>query len=104
MAFWKRKVRPHLISELGGFDADWYLYAYPDIAESGVDPLRHYLTDGWLEGRNPNAFFSTRGYLEANPDVAAAGVNPLVHFWNHGLAEGRNGWQILIKPTGVPGK
>jgi hypothetical protein len=102
VSFWKRKkFKLDLITDLGGFDADWYLYANVDVAESGQDPLEHYLTKGWLEGRNPSAFFSTRGYLEANPDVAASGMNPLVHFWNHGLAEGRNGWQILIKPTRI---
>jgi hypothetical protein len=96
----KNKIKLELISELGGFDVEWYKYVNVDVAESGQDPLEHYLTIGWLEGRNPNPYFSTRGYLEANPDVAAAGCNPLVHFWNYGMAEGRNGWQILIKPMG----
>ena len=102
MSFWRRRnVKPHIISDLGGFDADWYRYVNVDVAESGQDPLSHYLTYGWVEGRNPSPYFSTRGYLEANPDVAASGMNPLVHFWNHGMAEGRNGWQILIKATGT---
>jgi hypothetical protein len=39
-----------LVSE-GSFDADFYLARYPDIAESGIDPLFHFLAQGRLEGR-----------------------------------------------------
>lgn len=58
----------------------------------GLDPIRHYLDQGWKEGRDPSAGFSTSGYLIANPDVAEAGHNPLLHFVNVGLAEGRAGF------------
>lgn len=89
MAFpwFKRRRR-----QLGGFDAEFYLDTYPDVAASSLSPEEHYLRQGWREGRDPSSVFSTTGYLKANPDVAAAGVNPLQHFWSHGLAEGRQGW------------
>ncbi len=77
---------------LPGFDAAYYLRWYPDVGESGLDPLDHYLRRGWREGRDPSAGFCTLGYLAANPDVAAAGHNPLVHFVNVGFAEGRRGY------------
>lgn len=38
-----------------GFDEEWYLRTYPDIADSGRLPLEHYLVDGMREGRRPNA-------------------------------------------------
>ena len=59
------------------------------MAAAGVDPLQHYLTYGWKEGRDPSANFDTKAYLAANPDVAAAGVNPLEHFLQYGAGEGR---------------
>jgi hypothetical protein len=37
----------------GAFDPEWYATRYPDIAEQGVDPLYHYFTQGWREGREP---------------------------------------------------
>ena len=71
------------------FDADFYLAVNPDVAKTGYDPLDHFLTWGWREGRDPNENFSLAHYLETNPDVAAAGVNPFVHYLAAGRAEGR---------------
>jgi hypothetical protein len=71
------------------FDADFYLSAYPDVAEHGMDPFTHFVLYGAREGRDPRPDFSTRAYLAANPDVAAAGVNALEHWIRHGRAEGR---------------
>ena len=59
------------------------------MAAAGADPLRHYHEFGWLEGRDPSAFFDTGLYLALNPDVAAAGIDPLLHFLLSGAAEGR---------------
>jgi hypothetical protein len=71
------------------FDADFYLSAYPDVAEHGMDPYQHFVLYGAREGRDPGPDFSTRAYLAANPDVAAAGVNALEHWVRYGQAEGR---------------
>ncbi len=54
-----------------------------------MDPLVHYNTYGWKEGRNPCSNFDTSKYLQAYPDVASANVNPLRHYINHGKGEGR---------------
>jgi serralysin len=59
------------------------------VAAAGINPLQHYETTGWKEGRDPSAHFDTAGYLAANPDVAAAGINPFDHFLQHGIYEGR---------------
>ena len=72
-----------------GFDAAYYLTAWPDVAAAGQDPLDHFLQTGWREGRDPSPDFSATDYLEVNPDVAAAGVNPFLHWLAAGRAEGR---------------
>ncbi|MFO1134710.1 MAG: hypothetical protein U1E30_05975 [Rhodoblastus sp.] len=72
------------------FDSEFYTAAYPDVAESGVDPYWHYLAHGAREGRNPNAMFRTTYYLERYPDVAEHGMNPLVHYFENGAAELRD--------------
>ncbi len=71
------------------FDAAWYRGLYSDVAAAGVDPLKHFMADGWKEGRWPNPLFDPAWYLARNPDVAAAGINPLLHYVRHGEAEGR---------------
>ncbi|MBQ4400360.1 MAG: hypothetical protein II830_03595, partial [Alphaproteobacteria bacterium] len=38
----------------GFFDEKWYLKQYPEVAESGMDPLQHYLEIGWKESKNPS--------------------------------------------------
>jgi len=37
------------------FDTAWYLQKYPDVAESGMDPFRHFIIHGRKEGRLPNS-------------------------------------------------
>ena len=41
------------------FDSDWYLKTYPDVADSGVNPLVHYLDIGGFEGRDPSPLFDS---------------------------------------------
>jgi GT2 family glycosyltransferase len=77
------------VSRSGLFDAEYYLAENPDVRQSGVDPLRHYLCRGGFEGRNPSAFFLSEFYLSEYPDVASHDVNPLVHFIRRGDQEGR---------------
>jgi hypothetical protein len=82
---------PEIIGHaVGGFDAEYYLAQNPDVAAAGIDPLAHYNTHGWHEGRDPNAFFDTAGYLAHYADVAAAGINPLEHYEQWGWKEGRD--------------
>jgi FkbM family methyltransferase len=66
------------------FDASFYLDMYPDVAAAGLNPLEHYVHQGWWEGRDPNPNFSTRYYLEHFPSVVEAGLNPLYHWVSTG--------------------
>ena len=76
--------------KLPDFDAAYYLAHNPDVAAAGGNPLNHYMTYGWKEGRDPNAWFDTSYYLAQNPDVAASGGNPLLHYEQYGWHEGRD--------------
>lgn len=72
------------------FDGDWYRTHYPDVANSGTDPLNHYLSFGFAEGRDPNRFFDGRWYRQTYPDVASAGIPPILHYLQFGAQELRN--------------
>src|SRR3546814_15355097 len=56
------------------FDAAWYLDAYPDVRDAGMDPAGHYIEFGWKEARNPGPLFDTAWYLRSYPDIAASGL------------------------------
>ncbi len=71
------------------FDPVFYLARNPDVAAAGMDPLQHYITTGWQEGRDPNRWFDTAYYRANTPGVNAAGLNPLWHFLAQGRAQGR---------------
>jgi hypothetical protein len=71
------------------FDAAWYLAQNPDVAQLGVDPARHYMLHGWLEGRNPSPLFDGREYLSRHPELYGQGVNPLLHHLQVVLPEER---------------
>jgi GT2 family glycosyltransferase/FMN phosphatase YigB (HAD superfamily)/glycosyltransferase involved in cell wall biosynthesis len=80
----------HLYENLeAAFDQNHYLDTNPDVRQSGVDPLVHFLTSGWKEGRNPNREFNTAFYLHSNPDVRSADINPFIHYILYGKFEGR---------------
>ena len=84
-----------LIKDSPLFDAEYYLTRNPDVQNTGVDPAKHYLFQGWQEHRDPSALFSTSQYLFDNSDVARAQINPLIHYLRHGRREGR----LITPPT-----
>lgn len=88
----KRLALTHAMRDVqrsGLFDRQYYLDSNSDVQRIGMDPLRHYLTHGWREHRDPSPKFSTAGYLSTHPDVARADINPLLHFVRFGQVEGR---------------
>ena len=78
-----------LIIESGLFSPFFYLTVYPDVQHAGIDPLKHFCTRGWKEGRSPSIDFDVKAYLRRHPDVARARINPLIHYIKNGKAEGR---------------
>ena len=78
------------IKKSGLFDEKYYLETYEDVRKSDINPLKHYIKNGWKEGRNPSKRFDTNFYLDSYPDVRDAKINPLVHFIKYGNKEGRS--------------
>lgn len=79
----------NLVKKSGSFDCIHYLKNNRDVLLSATDPLRHFLTVGWREGRNPSAAFDVSYYRDRYIDVRQGGVNPLVHYIVRGRDEGR---------------
>jgi glycosyltransferase involved in cell wall biosynthesis len=69
------------------FDAAFYRERYGLRAR--VDPVEHFLTVGWIQGRDPSPHFSVFSYLSRNDDVLFRHLNPFVHYLVSGRAEGR---------------
>lgn len=84
-----RESIQHILNS-GLFDVDFYLNQYKDVAKAGVDPLEHYAVFGWVEGRNPNAFFNTNWYARKYLGGTPATMNPLLHYLQGGIAAGCN--------------
>lgn len=72
------------------FDQEYYLQTNADVVREKVDPLDHFIFNGWSEGRDPHILFDIKYYLNNNPDVAGAAVNPLEHFLTAGAAQLRD--------------
>jgi glycosyltransferase involved in cell wall biosynthesis len=69
------------------FDPDYYRATYPDIGEVGIDPYKHFILQGYMEGRNPNADFDlawyVQEYLQGDPSRHA-----FYHYLTEGKAQG----------------
>jgi hypothetical protein len=48
---WQAIRRSQRLRKKGLFDGRAYLARYPDVAQTGMDPLRHYIAHGQAEGR-----------------------------------------------------
>lgn len=83
------KRQAQQIKDCGLFDAEWYLATYPDVRESGMSPLEHFLRFGAHEERSPGPNFDSHWYLTEYPDVAETGMNPLLHYIKFGRSEQR---------------
>ncbi|CEL25322.1 hypothetical protein MB9_1687 [Methanobacterium formicicum] len=78
-----------LIKYYNLFDETYYLINYPDVKNSNLNPLDHYIYHGWKEKRNPSPNFDGNYYLRKYSDVRKSNTNPLVHYVLHGKEEGR---------------
>lgn len=68
------------------FDDKFYLYKYPKVASSNMDPLLHYIFFGFSEGKKPNDTFDGVFYKNHYDDV---NINPLIHYALYGINENR---------------
>ena len=77
------------IKSLPLFDENFYLNRYPDVKNSKMNPLCHYIYYGYKEKRIPSKKFNGNYYLKKYKDVGESGQNPLVHYVLYGKDEGR---------------
>ncbi|UOM37198.1 glycosyltransferase [Acuticoccus sp. I52.16.1] len=84
-----RAARAELIAR--NFDPEAYLAAYPDVADSGLDPVTHYIEIGEAEGRSPSPDFDPVFYRQQHADLAHAPYNLFWHYLSAGIFEGRQG-------------
>ncbi len=85
-----RQQQIRLIQKSKFFNQEWYLQKYPDVAQDGMNPARHYLLYGGQQGRDPGPEFSSQWYLNQNDDVKRAQINPLLHYLVYGKKENRD--------------
>lgn len=78
------------IKKSGLFFSTYYLKTNPDVVESGMSPLKHFILFGAGEGRMPNPLFDSEWYLKNNLDVMLANMNPLQHYIESGHKEDRS--------------
>jgi glycosyltransferase involved in cell wall biosynthesis len=73
---------------VNNFDAQWYVEQYSVELGSNVEPFKHYISIGRLEGLLPA--FDADWYLSQYLDVAKSGMDPREHYRKHGKLEGRH--------------
>ena len=86
------EIDPEVLSALnesGLFDAEFYTSHNRDLRGKDIDPVRHFLEIGAVEGRDPHGLFGIEEYLADHTDVAAARLDPFLHFIQSGASEGR---------------
>lgn len=75
------------LKNTGLFDQDHYLQTNADVAESGLDPLTHYIGYGDYEGRAPNPLFDPNFY-RSKSGISKYGFNSLLHYCLVGRYQG----------------
>lgn len=71
-----------IIAKSKYFDSKWYLETYPDVANSNIDPITHYMNYGWKEGRNPSNKFNTNYYISNY--IKSRNICPVIHYEKYG--------------------
>ena len=64
----------------GLFDEQYYKNQWHDVDWEGVDPIEHYITVGWKEGRDPRPDFSVDDYVQKNANLRNLDIEPLYHW------------------------
>lgn len=76
------------------FDFLYYLEVYPSVKELGVDPLLHYISEGWTKSMNPSPEFDNDLYISRFMNNEKSQC-PLFHYYSKGVYEGA--WPIPVE-------
>jgi hypothetical protein len=63
---------------LGLFDPVWYCKSHRDVGRHGMDPFKHYVRHGWLEGRMPSPALGEAFLRQVIPDGMDSRRNPVI--------------------------
>lgn len=70
------------------FNPRYYLEKNVEVKISGVDPLMHYLSEGWKNEYNPSPEFDTKKYIDVYLNNKSKNICPLVHYYQEGFKKG----------------
>ncbi len=88
LRYWLKSPSYRLLRKSVLFDAAFYLRTNPDVAISETLPLIHYITNGFVELRQPSPVFDAGYYhKQLNPDGGQP-QNPLIHYLTKGWKTG----------------
>lgn len=72
------------------FDESYYVSKYGDEISNILTPIHHFLSVGYIEGKNPNKEFNTLYYRNQNEKlVKDKGINPFVYYIQNGKDKSR---------------
>ncbi len=91
---WRDSHVYRLLSCSPYFEKKWYLGKHPDVRKENLNPLFHYLNEGWKLGYNPSLSFDGNKYLDCYVDVKNAKINPLFHYERYERKEGRKVFHV----------
>ncbi|MEX2500368.1 MAG: sulfotransferase family 2 domain-containing protein [Wenzhouxiangellaceae bacterium] len=74
------KLRAVRVASSPLFDSNWYLRRYPDVRETGIHPVLHYVASGGAEGRWPHPLFDPACFRR-RLDRAPAGDRTLLEHY-----------------------
>jgi GT2 family glycosyltransferase/glycosyltransferase involved in cell wall biosynthesis len=77
---WRLHWDARVVQNLGLFDWEWYIEGNADVVAAGADPLKHWLREGWKDGRKPNPYFDTSWYMRQYLSDSNDDTNPLLHY------------------------
>ena len=72
------------------FSTCFYLTAYPDVRESGINPLIHYIQHGGKEGRSTHVLFDGAFFQRQLKEDGDSSDTPLADFLENGASGDRN--------------
>ena len=78
----------YLVVQQGLFDEPWYVTRNPDVARSGLRPMRHFLQYGAYEFRDPSPAFDSEFYRDSHPDCQERCRTAIEHFARVGHRRG----------------
>ncbi len=79
------------------FDEEFYLETYDDVKYTLKRPAYHYVSRGYIEGKNPSRYFDNNYYLYKYPEVREAEICPLYHYITEGRDQGNRCKQFLTE-------